>query len=79
MGYDAGHTSLHQERLFSSASLRGIGARATFFDRPILGGNSMLSFDSYREVLSEHVRGHHVVGSAWFVVAAIIVFLVAFA
>jgi len=39
----------------------------------------MLSFVSYREVLSEHARGHHVVGSAWFVVVAIIVFLVVFA
>ena len=36
----------------------------------------MLSFDSYREVLSEHARGHHVVISAWLIVAAIAVFLV---
>jgi len=39
----------------------------------------MLSFDSYREVLSEHARGHHLVKSAWFVVVAVIVFLVVFA
>ena len=38
----------------------------------------MLSFDSYRDVLREHARGHHFVGSAWFVVVAIIVFLVVF-
>jgi hypothetical protein len=36
----------------------------------------MLSFDSYREVLSEHARGRHVIGSAWFIVVAVIVFLV---
>ena len=28
----------------------------------------MLSFDSYREVLSEHARDHHLVKSAWIVV-----------
>lgn len=39
----------------------------------------MLTFDSYREVLSEHARGHHVVGSAWFIVIAVIVFLIALA
>ncbi len=39
----------------------------------------MLSLDSYREVLSEHARGHHAVGSAWFVVVAVVVFLVVFA
>jgi hypothetical protein len=39
----------------------------------------MLSFDSYLEVLSEHARGHHVVKSAWFIVVAIAVFLIAVA
>lgn len=39
----------------------------------------MLSFDSYREVLSEHVRGQRLVGSAWFLVIAIGVFLIAYA
>ena len=33
----------------------------------------MLSFDSYREVLSEHARGHHLVWSAWIVVATLAV------
>lgn len=36
----------------------------------------MLPFDSYREVLSEHARGHHVLTSAWFIVAAVAVFMI---
>lgn len=36
----------------------------------------MLPFDSYREVLSEHARGHHVLISAWFIVAAVAVFII---
>jgi hypothetical protein len=36
----------------------------------------MLPFGSYRDVLSERARGHHVVISAWFIVAAIAVFVV---
>jgi hypothetical protein len=39
----------------------------------------MLSFDSYREVLSEHARGHHVVKSAWIVVLVLVALLVLFA
>ena len=39
----------------------------------------MLSFNSYREVLSEHARGHRLVKSAWFLVIAIAVFLIALA
>ncbi len=39
----------------------------------------MLPFDSYREVLAEHARGHHFVMSAWIVVAVIAVLLVVFA
>jgi hypothetical protein len=31
-----------------------------------------LPFDSYREVLSDHARGHHLVKSAWLIVAAVI-------
>jgi hypothetical protein len=31
----------------------------------------MLPFDSYREVLSEHARGHHLIKSAWLVVAVV--------
>jgi hypothetical protein len=49
-----------------------------FFNRLVLGGNAMLSFDSYRDVLSEHARGHHFVKSAWFVVVAVAVFLIVF-
>jgi hypothetical protein len=36
----------------------------------------MLPLDSYRDVLSEHARGHHLVKSAW-VVAAVLAVLVA--
>jgi hypothetical protein len=38
---------------------------------------AMLQFDSYREVLVEHARGRHLVKSAWFVVIAIAVFIIA--
>jgi hypothetical protein len=31
----------------------------------------MLPFDSYREVLSEHIQGRHVVASAWIVLVAV--------
>ena len=39
----------------------------------------MLPLDSYREVLSEHARGHHLVTSAWIVVAVFMVLLAIFA
>lgn len=40
----------------------------------------MLPSDSYREVLSEHARGHHLVASAWIVAAVVAaVLLVIFA
>jgi hypothetical protein len=39
----------------------------------------MLPFDSYREVLFEHARGHHFVKSAWIVVAVLAALLVIFA
>jgi hypothetical protein len=39
----------------------------------------MLPWDSYRDVLSEHECSHHVVTSAWIVVAALAVLLVLFA
>ena len=39
----------------------------------------MLSFDSYREVLSEHARGHHFVKSAWFIVIALVIFVIVLA
>ena len=35
--------------------------------------------DSYRDVLSEHARSHHLVASAWLVLAALAVLLVLFA
>jgi hypothetical protein len=43
------------------------------------GGRAMLPFESYREVLSEHIEGRHVVASAWIVAAALGVLLVMFA
>ena len=39
----------------------------------------MLSFDSYREVLSEHTRDHHLVRSAWIVAAVLAALVVMFA
>lgn len=40
-------------------------------------GGAMLEFDSYREVLIEHARDRHLVKSAWFIVIAIAVFIIA--
>jgi hypothetical protein len=45
----------------------------------LFGGNAMLSFDSYREVLSEHARGHQLVWSAWIVLVVLAVLVVVFA
>jgi len=39
----------------------------------------MLSFDSYREVLSEHARSHHLVWSAWIVAAVLTALVIVFA
>jgi hypothetical protein len=39
----------------------------------------MPPWDSYRDVLSQHAGGHHFVVSAWIIVAAVAVLLVAFA
>jgi hypothetical protein len=39
----------------------------------------MLSLDSYQDVLSERIRRGHVVLSAWFIVVATAVFLIAMA
>jgi hypothetical protein len=36
----------------------------------------MLPFDSYRDVLSEHGPGRHVVTSAWCIVAVVVVLIV---
>ena len=36
----------------------------------------MLPFDSYRDVLSEHIQGRHMVASAWVVVVALGVLVV---
>ena len=38
---------------------------------------AMLDFDSYREILIDHARGRHLVKSAWFIVIAIAVFIIA--
>jgi hypothetical protein len=40
---------------------------------------AMLSLDSYHNVLSERIRRGHVVLSAWFIVVAAAVFLIAMA
>ena len=37
----------------------------------------MLEFDCYREVLIEHARSRHLVKSAWFIVIALAVFIIA--
>lgn len=39
----------------------------------------MLPFESYRDVLSEHIEGRRVVASAWIIVIALGVLLVVFA
>jgi hypothetical protein len=39
----------------------------------------MLPLNSYRDVLSEHIQGRHVVASAWIIVVALGVLLVMFA
>jgi hypothetical protein len=39
----------------------------------------MLPFESYREVLSEHIEGRHVIASAWIVAVAVGVLLMIFA
>ena len=39
----------------------------------------MLPWNSYRDELSEHAHGHHLVISAWIIVAVLVVLLVAFA
>ena len=39
----------------------------------------MLMRHTYRDLLSERARGHHVVLSAWFIVLAVAVLLVAMA
>ena len=38
----------------------------------------MLPFDSYRDVLSEHAKDHHLVTSAWIVVGVLAVLIVLF-
>jgi hypothetical protein len=42
------------------------------------GDSAVFPFDSYREVLSEHARSHHLVISAWVVVAIVFALLVVF-
>jgi hypothetical protein len=55
-----------------------LGSGELFSDR-IVSEDTMLPWDSYRDVLSEHARDHHFVPSAWIVVAALAVLLVVFA
>ena len=50
-----------------------------YFGQRGCGGRAMLPFESYREVLSEHIEGRHVVASAWIVAVALGVLLVMFA
>lgn len=37
----------------------------------------MVEVDSYRDVLIEHARGRHLAKSAWFIVIALAVFIIA--
>jgi hypothetical protein len=39
----------------------------------------MTPFESYRDVLSEHIEGRHMVASAWIVVIAVGIALLMFA
>jgi len=39
----------------------------------------MLPFESYRDVLSAHIGGRHVVASAWIIVAALALLVAMFA
>lgn len=55
-----------------------LGSGEPFSDR-IVSEDTMLPWDSYRDVLSEHARDHHFVPSAWIVVAALAALLVLFA
>jgi hypothetical protein len=41
--------------------------------------NTMSSFDSYRDLLREHARGHHLVASAWLVLVVLAVLVAIFA
>ena len=38
----------------------------------------MWPLDSYRDVLSEHARNHHLVGSAWIILVALAVLVILF-
>ena len=55
---------------------RPSGVRLYFF-RLATVGLDMFSFDTYQEVLSEHAEGGNLVMSAWFIVIAIAVFMIA--
>jgi hypothetical protein len=57
----------------------GLGQPAVEHRQNDWKGNAMLPLDSYRELLSERARGHHVIASAWFVLVAVAVFLIAMA
>jgi hypothetical protein len=70
--------SRHSAYVLLVALEHGLG-RPLFGRNRFFGGRAMWPLDSYREVLSEHARGHHLVTSAWIVVAALMLLLVAFA
>jgi hypothetical protein len=63
----------------SSASPWSLGLGQPYLDGDNWEEPLMLPFDSYREVLSEHARGHHLVWSAWIVAAALAVLVVVLA
>jgi hypothetical protein len=50
-----------------------------YFGQRGCGGRAMLPFESYREVLNEHIEGRHLVASAWIVAVALGVLAVMFA
>jgi hypothetical protein len=41
------------------------------FEQEGYGGRAMTPFEPYRDVLSEHIAGRHMVASAWIVVIAV--------
>jgi hypothetical protein len=55
-----------------------LGSGELFSDR-IVSEDTMLPWDSYRDVICEHARDHHFVPSAWIGVAALAALLVLFA
>lgn len=52
-----------------SPSSRNSGGR--LFGQEGYGGRAMTPFESYRDVLSDHIQGRHMVASAWIVVIVV--------